>query len=247
VAQGRDTTETLIRCRGLQVGHAGRALLPALDCEICAGELLVILGRNGSGKTTLFRTLLGLLSPVAGRVEREPKLALCYVAQRSQLDPIYPALARDVVAMGLDRGWSLLRPRIAEPPEVRDALQRVGAVALADRPFRELSEGQKQRVLLARTLAARPRLALLDEPTSAMDEVAERETIAQLDWLRREHGTTVMIVSHHLGSLHEVADGALLLDSSCGELVVGTVDEVMAHPVYAHNYGDSHPRAGGAS
>lgn len=227
----------LIVCAALQIGHAGRALLPALDCEVGPGELWAILGRNGSGKSTLVRTLLGLLPPVAGRVERRQGLRMSYVPQRAQLDPIYPALARDVAAMGLDRGWSFLRPRFAEPPEAREALQRVGALQLAERPFRELSEGQKQRVLLARTLAARPALALLDEPTSAMDEVVERETIAHLDWLRREHGTTVMVVSHQLGTLRAVADRALLLDSSCGELVLGSMAEVVAHPVYGHAYG----------
>jgi zinc transport system ATP-binding protein len=223
------------------VGHGGRALLPPLDLELGRGELWAILGRNGSGKTTLFRTLLGLLPPVGGSLERASVLTVSYVPQRTSLDPIFPALARDVVMMGLERGWSFLGGRGDARARATEALARAGATALSARPFRSLSEGQKQRVLLARTLAARPQLALMDEPTSAMDEVAERETLQHLDWLRREHGTAVLVVSHQLGALRAVADHALLLDASCGEVVVGKIDEVMAHPVFTHAYGQLSP------
>jgi zinc transport system ATP-binding protein len=239
--QAREPRGTLIRCRRLFVGHGGRVLLPPLDLQLGAGELWAILGRNGSGKTTLFRTLLGLLPPVGGVIERAPNMTMSYVPQRANLDPIYPALARDVVVMGTERGWSFLGGPGDARARATKSLERAGAAHLAEHPFRSLSEGQKQRVLLARVIAARPQLALMDEPTSAMDEVAERETLQHLDWLRREHGTTVLVVSHQLGALRAVADHALLLDASCGEVVVGKIDEVMAHPVFTHAYGQLSP------
>ncbi|MDH5675012.1 MAG: ATP-binding cassette domain-containing protein [Myxococcales bacterium] len=234
-------SETLIECRGLQVGHGGRAILPPIDLEIGRGQLWVIMGRNGNGKTTLFRTLLGLLPAVGGRLTHAPGLSLAYVPQRAQLDPIYPALAREVVAMGLLRGRSFLRAGRGESRFIAEALERVGAAELSDRPFRELSEGQKQRVLLARTLLSRPQLALLDEPTSAMDEVAERQALSHLDWLRREHGTSVLIVSHHIGLMRELAERAVLLDASCGEVEVGAIAQVVGSRLFAHNYGPPAP------
>jgi len=237
----RGSDPALLRCERLQVGHSGRALVPALDLELRAGEFVAVVGRNGTGKTTWFRTVLGLLAPVSGRVIARPGLRLSYVPQRIQLDPLYPALARDVVAMGVERGLSFISPRLREPALVHGALERAGAMAYAERPFRSLSEGQKQRVLLARLCVAAPELALLDEPTSAMDAVAEREALSMIDGLRREQATSVLVVSHYLGLVREFAERVVLFDSACETVLVGPTDEVLAHAVFQRNY----PRPGG--
>jgi zinc transport system ATP-binding protein len=226
----------LLRCRQLRVGYGGRAILPPIDLELRPGQLWAVVGRNGSGKTTWFRSLLGLLPVVAGSIERSSELTVSYVPQRSQLDPLFPALVREVVAMGELRGWSLLRSGAAGSSAVGEALRRTATVELAGRPFRELSEGQKQRVLVARVLVARPRLALLDEPTSAMDRVAEREALATLDRLRREHGTCVLVVSHALGRLRELADHTVLFDAAREQVLVGATRDVQLHAAFQRNY-----------
>jgi len=226
----------LLACQQLRVGHAGRAIAPPFDLAIREGELIAVVGRNGTGKSTWFRTVLGLLAPVSGSVTMRPGLRLSYVAQRAQLDPLYPLLARDVVAMGCERGASFTRPRWGEPAAVPAALERVGATAFASRPYRALSEGQKQRVLLARLYASDPELALLDEPTSAMDAVAEREALVAIDALRKERGTSVLVVSHYLGSIREFADRVVLLDSACETVLIGETKEVLDHAVFHRNY-----------
>lgn len=231
-----DGDSILLSCERLRVGHAGRALAPPVDLQLRASEFVAVIGRNGTGKTTWFRTVLGLLPPVSGRVTARSGLRLSYVPQRAQLDPLYPLLARDVAAMGVDRGLSFARPRLRVPAPVSAALERVGASAFADRPFRALSEGQKQRVLLARLLASKPQIALLDEPTSAMDAIAEREALAVIDGLRREHGTTVVVVSHYLGLIREYASRVILFDSACETVLVGNTDEVLDHAVFHRNY-----------
>jgi zinc transport system ATP-binding protein len=229
-------SEPLLRCSGLRVGHAGRAILPPIELGMHAGELWAVVGRNGTGKTTWLRTLLGLTPPVEGSVLRRPGLRVSYAGQHVRFDALFPALARDVVAMAVDRGWSFARPHVREPHIVIDALQRAGAAEFAQRPFRALSEGQKQRVLLARLIAAEPELALLDEPTSAMDAVAEREALGVLDALRKERGTTVVVVSHYLGLVRELADRVILLDAAAGSVVVGSPHEVLSHEAFARNY-----------
>ncbi len=226
----------LIRCEQLRIGHRGRAILPPIDLSLGTAELWAVVGRNGTGKTTWFRTLLGLLPPVSGRVVRMPALRVSYVPQRLKLDELFPVLARDVVQMGVERGWSFARPSISERRSVLQALERVGASALADQPFRALSEGQKQRVLLARLFVSRPDLALLDEPTSAMDAVAEQEALRLLDALRREHGTTVIVVSHYLGLLREIADHMVLFDGHNGKVVSGGTEEVLGSGAFSANY-----------
>lgn len=230
----------LLECRQLVVGHGGRGLLPPVDVSIRRGELWAVIGRNGAGKTTWLRTLLGLLPPVSGALVfpgGPPRLS--YLAQRQTFDPHYPLRVSDVVAMGTDRGscW-FSRPR-ARAALVEAALERVAATELAALPFRELSEGQKQRVLLARVAAAQPDLAVLDEPTSAMDLVAEQEAWQLLERLRREAGLALIVVSHYVGLAGEYADQLVFLDRESSAAVVGTPRQVFAHPLFRQRYGDT--------
>jgi zinc transport system ATP-binding protein len=173
------------------------------------------------------RTVVGLLRPVAGNVEQpQGYLRFSYLPQRTAMDELYPLLVRDVVRMGLDRGWSFARPFGAETERVTQALKDMGVAELADESFRRLSEGQKQRVLFARLAASRAQLALLDEPTSAMDVVAECEAFRLLDGMRKKQRTTVVVVSHYLGVAREYADRVILTDRDTPAVVVGAADDV---------------------
>ena len=218
------------------VGWHGRALLPPIDLTIRQGDFWAVIGRNGSGKTTWFKTLLGLIPPVAGEVEwHSEELALSYVAQRAEYDLLFPATARDVVAMGTERGLGFLGPLRGRDAreQTRLALERTEATGLAGLPFRDLSEGQKQRVMLARVVAGRPSLALLDEPTAAMDVRAEEEVLALIDRLRRQYDMAVLIVSHFLGVAGRFAEHVLLVDNERQQVRVGPPDAVMGHVDFA--------------
>lgn len=227
----------ILRSQGLVVGHQGRAILPPIDLAIAAGEIWAILGRNGAGKTTWFRTLLGLTKPIAGTVVRaRPGLRVAYVPQRSQFDELYPVRVHEVVRMGAERGASVFgRSKV----DVDGALATVDATALRDRPFRALSEGQKQRVLLARVCAARAEVTLLDEPTAAMDVVAEREAFLLMAKLRAEHHMAIVVVSHFLGVARELADRALLVDREHQVVESGTPAEVFGGAAFQRAYGPS--------
>ncbi len=234
------TRPELFACRALRVGIAGRAILPAIDLTLESGQVWAVVGRNGSGKTTWLKTLLGLLPPVSGSVRSARDVRVSYLPQRSGLDDLYPLLAREVVSLGAERGWSFLGGLAARRHEqrVEQALRDVDALPLADQPFRSLSEGQKQRVLFARLVAGDAELAILDEPTSAMDKVAEREAFELIRKLRRVHGLAVVVVSHYLSVVREFADHALLLDADSDQVVVGTPERVFEHPAFRKRYGE---------
>jgi zinc transport system ATP-binding protein len=230
--------EPLLRCERLVVGHGGQALLPPCDLELRRGKLTMVLGRNGSGKTTFFRTVLGLLPPVSGRVRRGPGVRLAYVGQGTALDRILPLRARDVVAWGVLGGWRFLAPGNGRTEAAcARALAEAGAAELADRPFRDLSEGQKQRVLLARMLAAEPHVGFLDEPTAAMDAVAEEEATAHLARLAHERGLSIVVISHVLGLAARLADEVVFLDRDDGVIVNGPPAEVFAHQSFKRQFG----------
>jgi zinc transport system ATP-binding protein len=233
-----NASPTLLRCERLVVGHAGQPILPACDLEIQRAKLTIVLGRNGAGKTTFFRTVLGLMPPVSGTVRRAPDTRISYVGQGLALDRILPLRARDVVAWGTLSGWSFLkRGNGSTRAKCNRALAEAGVPELADRPFRNLSEGQKQRVLLARMLAAEPDVGFLDEPTAAMDAVAEEQATAHLASLAHERGMGIVVISHVLTLAARFADEIVFLDRDDGVIVNGPPDTVFAHPSFRRQFG----------
>jgi len=230
----------LFACQQLRVGAGGRAILPPIELKIRAGEFWAVIGRNGAGKTTWLRTLLGLIPPVGGQVRSASHVRASYLPQRSSMDDLYPLTAREVVSIGAERGWSFLGGVSARQKrdKIEQALGEVGAAELAERPFRRLSEGQKQRVLFARLVAADAELAILDEPTSAMDKIAEREAFELIRALRDRRGLTVLVVSHYLSIVQHFADRAILLDADSQQVVSGTPRDVFEHSAFRARYGD---------
>ncbi len=229
----------LLRCDNLVVGHA-EGLLPPISLEIRRGQLWSVVGRNGAGKSTWLKTMLGMLPPIAGKVDRiVSRDRLAYVGQRASLDSIVPLEAREIVMWGRLRGWSFARmfPSAADRDAVAAALVQAEASDLAHRRYSELSEGQKQRVLFARMLATDADVVFLDEPTAAMDMVAEREVMERLAGLARERNRAVVIVSHYIGLVRRYADRMLFLDADSQIVIAGEVDAVASEPAFERRYG----------
>ena len=232
-------SDTVLSLDGLVIGYQGRPLLPALTAAVRPGELWALIGRNGSGKSTLLRTLLGLLAPVGGRLSWGRRARVAFVPQRGDHEDAMPARAIDMVRSGVDRGWSFVDPFfVARHREaIRAALHETHADALADEVFATLSEGQKQRVWLARALASSPSVILLDEPTSALDAVAEREAFELLDRLRRERGLALVLASHHMAFVPRFATHAVLVDRDDQVALAGPIAEVLGSATYRKHYG----------
>ena len=192
----------LLRVEQADFGYDGRPIVQRASLAIVPGEFVVLVGSNGSGKSTLMRGILGLLPPLAGRVERRAGLRIGYVPQRETLDPLYPLSGADVVMLGATRDlppWRLVRR--AERDRTHAALEACDATGFAGQRYAALSGGQRQRVLLARALATDPDVLLLDEPTAGVDPGAEKALLDLLGRLAHARRLAVWMVTHHLAAI----------------------------------------------
>lgn len=231
--------DPLLSVDALQVGYNGKTLLPPISFSVCSGEIWALFGPNGGGKSTLLRTLLEQQPALAGSFSFLSR-NISAVAQRQRIDPLVPGRTRDIIQAGDDRGWSFLRPwRDAAARRRFDAAARdTNATPLLDQQYQELSEGQKQRALIARALISEPRILTLDEPTSAMDPFHEAAVFRLLREVTDRRGLGVIVASHHMHFLTEVADHAVYVDSERGAVISGTFEEVAREPVVVQRYGD---------
>jgi zinc transport system ATP-binding protein len=229
----------LLRCQDLTIGHGRQPLLPPLGLEVHSQQAWALLGPNGAGKTTLLRTWLGLQPALGGQLALADHATMGYVPQRTELDPAVPGRVIDLVRSGTERGWSFLQPLHARrhTEQVQRALRDTHIAHLADEPWTHLSEGQKQRVLMAQALAGEPQLLVLDEPTSAMDLQAEQGIFALLDELRQQRQLAVVVVSHNLGLVLQHVSHAVFLDRDQAMAIAGPVAEVVQHPAFAARFG----------
>jgi zinc transport system ATP-binding protein len=240
----------LLSLRDVRIGYGAQAILPPLELEVRPGEVWALVGRNGSGKSTLMRTILGLLPPVEGSVATRAGLRRAYVPQRGDYDLSVPARVIDFIRGGLDTGLGFIRPwrTAAERARVEAALDRTDTRRLRRQPFATLSEGQKQRVLIARALVSAPDLLVLDEPTSAMDSHNEAAVFALIDALRRDLDVAIIIASHHLAFVPRYASHAVWVDREDPRATAAPTPEILRLPEFRARYGvlGALPSAAGA-
>lgn len=201
---------TMLTTNMLEVGY-DRPLFDPVDVDVEAGIVMLIEGPNGSGKSTLIKTLIGLLSPLGGSYEwAVPPAELRFVPQTRTVDVMLPATVEDVMLSGFQRGsgWASIR-RQTDDGDVDKALALVEMADFRSQLFRELSEGQKQLVLLARALLGDPTVLMLDEPAASMDPERERTAVDLLARQRDHFGRTVIMIAHGSQPARDVADCTL--------------------------------------
>jgi NitT/TauT family transport system ATP-binding protein len=184
--------EPLLALRGVGMRFPnGTRALERFDLEVSRGEFLSLLGPSGCGKSTVLRLVAGLAAPTEGQVVRPGGMRVAVVFQEPTLMPW---------ASAFDNVWLPLRLAGRSAGEVRDevmaVLARVGLADFANAFPRELSGGMRMRVSIARALVTRPELLLLDEPFAALDEITRGRLDDDLLELWREHGLTVLFVTH---------------------------------------------------
>lgn len=235
------------------VGYDGRPVLRDVSVAVTAGEVVAVLGANGSGKSTLIRAVLGLVPLAAGTVELfgtplrrfRQWHRLGYVPQRLGAGSGVPATVREVVASGrLARRGVLRPPGAADRAAVADALDAVGLADRAGDPVATLSGGQQQRTLIARALAGRPDLLVLDEPTAGVDAASQEAFAGALRGFV-DGGGTVLLVAHELGPLRPVINRAVVVHQG-GIAHDGAVPEPAGHHAepghdHVHPHGPDEP------
>jgi oligopeptide/dipeptide ABC transporter ATP-binding protein len=263
LAPGDKSIPARIAINGLTVEfRTGRSLMSVLSGErplavravdrvnlaIASGETLGLVGESGSGKTTVGRALLGLNRPTSGRLWLDGR-DLGHLTERQRLD-----LPRQIQMVFQDP-YGALNPRLSiratlsealafhriVPPgeiesEANRLLELVGlSAALADRLPRHLSGGQRQRVGLARALAVRPSVLVLDEPVAALDVSIQAQVLNLLQDLRHQLGLTMLFIAHELGVVRHISDRVAVM--YLGHVMeTGTADEIFddaRHPYTA--------------
>lgn len=197
-----------ITTNNLSVGYDQRVILSGLNLAFDQGEMVALLGRNGGGKSTLLRTLAGLQKPLSGSYEA-PEVAVVL----TRLDILQGTTIHDVVAMGRYHYTSFLGGLSPEDERIlAESLQRVGYSGPTDRPFAELSDGERQRILIAKALAQQTQAILLDEPTSHLDILGRIQVFSLLRDLAENEGKTILIATHELDLARRYAHRLLALD-----------------------------------
>ena len=224
------TDEAVLTLEHVAVGYGRRVILSDVNLLLRRGSFTGLLGANGSGKSTILKTILGIIPPLNGRIVLTPAggrpPVLGYMPQRESLDPIYPLSSFEIVLMGVcgrvKPGW---RISVTEKEWAHQCLRETGADQLSRKLFSELSGGQKQRVLMARALATRPDILLLDEPTAGIDALATKAIMELLGKIYAEQRQTIIMVSHDLTTVREHAKGVIWLHE--GKVLHGAVSELL--------------------
>lgn len=230
----------LLKLRNVAVRIDGRSILERLSWRVRRGEHWAILGGNGSGKTTLLKTLCGTLFPTEGTIS-----VLSHVFGKADLRNLRehigwvsaPLLNRipgndsvaQVVLSGKRGHIGVWHERFSkgEERQARVLLDRVGLSALKSRAFDTLSQGERQRILIARSLMGRPKLLLLDEPCAHLDPKARAKFLGWLEGLAKQSGGPgLVLVTHHLEEISPMFRKVLLLKKGKG-LAQGPREQVL--------------------
>ncbi|KZC98114.1 MULTISPECIES: zinc ABC transporter ATP-binding protein ZnuC [unclassified Thalassospira] len=218
-------TAPLIEGRDLVLSFGNERVLDQVSLAIHPGEIITLIGPNGAGKSTLVKTLLGLQKADSGEVVRKRGLTIGYVPQKLAIDQVLP--------MTVKRFLSLTRS--VSRADCEGVLAQVGAGHVIDAQMSQLSGGETQRVMLARTLLLRPHLLVLDEPTQGVDVSGQAELYRLIDEIRRELDCAVLMISHDLHLVMAKTDQVVCFNRHV--CCSGIPETVRQHPEYRSLFG----------
>jgi zinc/manganese transport system ATP-binding protein len=203
----------VLSAAALALGYRGTPLLNDVGFDLRKGDVLAVVGHNGSGKSTLIKTILGIIPALGGELfwgNGKPN-EIGYLGQLTEFDRRFPTRVKDLATMGAWHGLGLLGTITgARRLAVDEALERCGIAEIANLPIHELSAGQLQRALFARTIIQDAPFILLDEPFTAVDQTTEDKLLDLIDAWSAE-GRAIVLVLHDLTAVLKHCNKALLL------------------------------------
>lgn len=216
----------ILECKNVHMSYDSTKAVNGVSFTVDEGDFLCIVGENGAGKSTLLKGILGLQRLSEGSVifNGLKRSDIGYLPQKTQVQKDFPAGVAEVVLSGRLRGNKLFFTstdrRIA-----RENMELMKIIPIKNKSFNELSGGQQQRVLLARALCATEKLLLLDEPTSGLDPFVTEDMYKLIEHLNKEHGVTVIMVTHDIKGSIKYADKILCMEHD-GDFF-GTTEEYL--------------------
>jgi manganese/zinc/iron transport system ATP- binding protein len=233
--------KSVIEVENLHVFYGKKLALDGINLKIPPGVIAGIIGPNGSGKSTLIKSLMNLVPRVSGEIKmlgtelKNARKRISYVPQRESVDWDYPVSVFDVILMGRYQPGRLFFPLSSEDRKIaEESLARVGLTEYRDTQIGQLSGGQQQRVFLARALAQRAELYLMDEPFAGVDASTEK-AITELMIEMKSKGQSIVLVHHDLASVRENFDYLGILKTKL--IAAGPTSEVFTSENLIQAYG----------
>ena len=234
-----------IEIKGLSVSYEKKRVLTNIFLDIDAGKIHGVVGPNGAGKSTLFKSILGLVDINTGSVLingkgiKSQRKKIVYVPQKNDVDWNFPATVFDVALMGRYPHKKVFSRISKEDKAIAlEALEETGMIKFKDRQIGELSGGQQQRVFLARALAQKAEIFLLDEPFVGVDMTTEESIIKIMKRLAQE-GNTLLVVHHDLSTVVTYFDKVILLNQRL--VAYGDTSDTFTEENIAKAYGGQLP------
>ncbi len=234
----------MLKLQNVKCGYEKHVVLNDVSFEVKPGEVVCILGANGVGKTTLFKTILGHLPVLAGKIFLKEKFLnqmsivekaknIGYVPQAH--NPPFPFLVRDVVVMGRTAYLSVFTsPGKSDMDIAEKALEDLGISYLKNKVYTEISGGERQLVLIARALAQTPSVLIMDEPTSNLDFGNQAKAVKQVRNLA-DRGLGVIMTTHFPDHVFQCADKVVVIKNS-KQVISGQIDEIMTSDLLSEIY-----------
>jgi iron complex transport system ATP-binding protein len=210
--------------QNLAIGYGDRVVSDGLTACLETGKVTCLLGANGSGKSTLLRTLTGYLPRLAGDMTKVAPESVGIVLTE-QMDTM-GLRVWEVVAMGRHPYTGYFGRFTSFDEEiVRDAMNKINIVAFSDRKFDSLSDGEKQKVMIAKALAQQTAIIVMDEPSAFLDFTSKVDLMVLLKKLAHENGKAILLSTHDVGIALKTADVLWLMHK--GAMTVGSPDELV--------------------
>ena len=217
---------SLIDIKNLSLGYDGNIVLKNVNLKIEENTFLCVVGPNGSGKSTLIKGILGLIKPISGTItfNNLKQNFIGYMPQETKVDSNFPASVLEIVLSGTlnKKSRSLFYTKEDKKLAIKN-LKILGIENLKNKHFSELSGGQRQKVLLARSLCATSKLLILDEPSNNLDSKSKKNLYDILTNLNKNYNITIIMITHDLD--HNNLIGNKILSLREDDIFYGTTED----------------------